>query len=173
MSIIDPTIGEISMFGGNFNPRNWANCDGQLLNISQYTALYALIGTTYGGDGTTNFALPDLRGRVAMHTGSGTGLTTRPQGEIGGLESSTLTLANMPAHSHAVALNAKDEGNTNDPNGAVIAGDGTNSFGTSQDTTMAATQSESIGNNTPFNNLQPYLVVRFIIALSGYFPSRN
>jgi len=173
MSISDPTIGEITIFAGNFAPRSWADCDGQLLSISQYTALFSILGTTYGGNGTSTFALPDLRGRVPIHTGSGPGLTTRQMGQIGGLESSTLSVANMPAHGHAVALNAKEEGDTDAPNGAFVAGNGTNSFGTSQDATMAATQSGNTGSGTSFNNLQPYNVVRFIIALQGIYPARN
>src|SRR5262245_26202423 len=97
----DPFIAEIKMFGGNFAPLGWATCDGQLLPISQYTALFSLLGTTYGGDGVTNFALPDLRGRVPMHPGQGPGLSPRTLGEKAGTETVTLTTAQLPAHNHA------------------------------------------------------------------------
>ncbi len=171
MSIHDPTIAQITMFGSNFPPRVWANCDGQLLPISQNTALFSLIGTIYGGDGRTTFGLPDLRGRVALHTGSGPGLLNRPQGEKSGSENTILSIANLPPHGHLI--NAMEEGNTDDPSGAFIAGDGTNAFGTSPNVTMAANAISNTGGGQAFNNMQPYGVIRFIIALQGVFPSRN
>ena len=171
MSIYDPTIAEISMFGGNFAPRSWANCDGQLQAISQNTALFSLIGTIYGGDGRTTFGLPELRGRVAVHTGSGPGLSTRTQGERSGVETNIMTLAQMPSHGHAI--NAKDEGTSDDPSGAFIAGDGTNAFSTSSNVVMSSAAVANNGGGQPINNMQPYLVVRYIIALQGVFPSRN
>ena len=171
MSISDPTIAEISMFGGNFAPRNWANCDGQLLPINSYQALFSLIGTIYGGDGRTTFALPDMRGRVAVHTGSGPGLSTRTQGERSGVETNIMTLAQMPSHGHAI--NAKDEGTSDDPSGAFIAGDGTNAFSTSSNVVMSNNAVANSGGGQPINNMQPYMVIRYIIALQGIFPSRN
>ncbi len=171
MSISDPTIAEISMFGGNFAPRSWANCDGQLLSIAQNTALFSLLGTTYGGDGRTTFGLPDLRGRIALHTGTGPGLTPRQQGEISGSETNTITISQMPSHGHAI--NAKDEGSTDDPSGAFVAGDGTNAFGTASNIIMSNTSVANTGGGQAVNNMQPYMVVRYIIALQGVFPSRN
>ncbi len=171
MSIHEPTLAEITMFGGNFNPRAWANCDGQLLAISSNNALFSLLGTTYGGDGRTTFGLPELRGRVAMHLGSGPGLTSRSQGEKGGTESTTLSITNLPPHGHAI--NALEEGNTDNPGGAFIAGDGTNAFGTSSNVTLAANAVSNTGGGLAFNNMQPYNVIRYIIALQGVYPSRN
>jgi len=171
MSIADPTLAEITMFAGNFNPRFWANCDGQLIAISTNAALFSLVGTIYGGDGRTTFALPDLRGRFPMHTGTGPGLSPRPQGQRAGTETTTLNITNLPSHGHA--LSAKAEGNTDDPTGAFVAGDGTNSFGTTSDLSMNASAVSATGGNQPFDNMPPYLVVRFIIALQGIFPSRS
>ncbi|HNP69395.1 MAG TPA: tail fiber protein [Aequorivita sp.] len=171
MSISDPTLAEISMFGGNFNPRQWANCDGQLLPINSNQALFSLLGTTYGGDGRTSFGLPEMRGRVAVHTGSGPGLTPRQMGQKSGAETNTLIIAQMPSHGHAI--NAKAEGTTDDPNGAFIAGDGTNAFGVSSDVAMSNTSVANTGGGQAVNNMQPYMVVRYIIALQGVFPSRN
>ncbi len=171
MSIYDPTIAEISMFGGNFAPQSWANCDGQLLSIAQNTALFSLLGTIYGGDGRTTFGLPDLRGRVALHTGTGPGLTPRQQGEISGSETNTITIPQMPSHGHAI--NAKDEGTTDDPSGAFIAGDGTNAFGSSSNVVMSNSSVANTGGSQPVNNMQPYMVLRYIIALQGIYPSRN
>tara|TARA_R110002020_G_scaffold419962_1_gene629068 strand:- start:2319 stop:2834 length:516 start_codon:yes stop_codon:yes gene_type:complete len=171
MSIYDPTIAEISMFGGNFNPRSWANCDGQLLAISQNTALFSILGTMYGGDGRTTFGLPEMRGRVAVHTGSGPGLTPRQMGERSGTETNTLTVAQLPSHGHDI--NAKEEGTTDNPSGAFIAGDGTNAFGASADVAMSNTSVANTGGGQAINNMQPYMVVRYIIALQGVFPSRN
>ncbi|SRX52438.1 phage tail protein [Aequorivita sp. CIP111184] len=171
MSISDPTIAEISMFAGNFAPRSWANCDGQLLPINSYQALFSLIGTIYGGDGRTTFALPDMRGRVGLHTGTGPGLSTRPQGQKSGSETNTIALSQMPSHGHAI--NAKDEGTSDDPSGAFIAGDGTNAFGTSSNVVMSGAAVANNGGGQPINNMQPYMVIRYIIALQGVFPSRN
>ena len=171
MSISDPTLAEISMFGGNFNPRLWANCDGQLLSINSNQALFSLLGTTYGGDGRTTFGLPELRGRVAVHTGSGPGLTPRQMGQRSGSETNTLTIAQLPSHGHAI--NARDEGTTDDPTGAFIAGDGTNAFGSSSNVVMSNAAVANNGGGQAVNNMQPYMVVRFIIALQGVFPSRN
>ncbi|MCZ4318149.1 tail fiber protein [Aequorivita viscosa] len=170
---MEPFLGEIVMFGGNFAPRGWALCDGQLLPISQNQALFSLLGTTYGGDGRTTFALPELRGRVAMHAGAGPGLSPRPLGQKSGVENVTLTTAQIPAHNHAVVLNAKEEGDKDNPNGAYIAGDGTNAFGATSDIAMAAPQVGNTGGSQDHNNLQPFQCVNYIIALQGIFPSRN
>ncbi len=171
MAIAEPSIGEITMFGGNFAPRDWAFCDGQLLPIAQYAALFSILGTTYGGDGRTTFALPDLRGRVAVHEGQGPGLSNRPLGQKNGTETNTMTIAEMPNHNHT--LNTKEEGNTDDPNGSYIAGSGQLSFGTSTDNDLNAAAIGNTGGNQAQNNMQPYTVVNYIIALQGTFPSRN
>jgi len=171
MSITDPTLAEITMFGGNFAPRSWANCDGQLLPIAQNTALFSLLGTQYGGDGRTTFALPDYRGRTPVGIGNGPGLTPIVQAERGGSNTTILTVANLPSHGHAIA--AREEGNTDDPNGAFVAGSGMTSFGTAADVTMASTSVTNTGGGQSFNNMQPFLGTRFIIALFGTFPSRN
>lgn len=173
---IEPFLGEISMFGFNFTPRGWAACDGQLLAISQNTALFALLGTMYGGDGRTTFALPDLRGRVPLHTGGGPGLTPLQQGQRGGSETVTLSEANLPAHSHAFALPASSgRGTTSNPANAVPANDPRErQYSTNPpDVEMRAGQSASAGGGQSFSVRDPYLVVRFGIALQGIFPSRN
>ncbi len=175
----DPFIAEIIMFGGNFAPRGWAFCDGQLLPIAQNTALFSLLGTTYGGDGRVDFALPDLRGRVAMHPGSGPGLTTRRLGEKGGSETNTLIVPNLPAHNHAATLHAASgAGNVADPAGSVLAKKNrTNIYSNSApaDVTMnnASVTTANTGGNLPVNNVQPFLGINHIIALVGVFPSRN
>lgn len=169
-------IGQISLFAGNFPPRNWAFCDGQLLPIAQNTALFSILGTTYGGNGQTNFALPDLRGRVPMHPGSGPGLSTHTLGEVSGAENITLISSQMPAHSHLVNGVASG-GNQSSPAGNLPAIEST---GTSLDYSNAATNATmnagmigTAGGNQPHSNLQPYTCVNFIICLSGIYPSRN
>lgn len=170
---MDPFIGQIIMFGGNFAPRSWALCDGQLLSIAQNTALFSILGTTYGGDGRTTFGLPDLRGRVPIHPGNGPGLSSYRLGQKGGLQTNTLTTGNLPSHNHTI--NVKEEGNTEDPNGSFIAGNGSNSFGTTSDASNALA-SGAINNNgggQAVNNIQPFQCVNYIIALQGVFPSRS
>ena len=170
---MEPFLAEILMFGGNFAPRGWAFCDGQLLAINQYQALFSLLGTTYGGDGRTTFALPDLRGRVAMHAGNGPGLSPRSLGQKSGLETNTLNVGQLPSHNHTFNLPAKEEGDEGAPDGAFIVGDGTASFGTTSDVTLGTATTNNTGGNQAVNNLQPYNCVNFIIALQGTFPSRN
>ena len=170
---MEPFIAQIIMFGGNFAPRGWALCDGQLLPISSNSALFSILGTTYGGDGRTTFGLPDLRGRVAMHQGSGPGLTTRRLGEDGGLEANTLNTNHLPAHDHTFAQPASTEdGNQSDPENnypAVHAG----GFFTSTDADLGAGTTGSAGGGQAVNNMPPFQAVNFIIALVGTFPSRN
>jgi microcystin-dependent protein len=178
---MDPFLGQIIMFGGNFAPRNWAFCDGQLLPISQNTALFSILGTTYGGDGRTTFALPDLRGRAAMHAGTGPGLSPRRLGEEGGTESNTLSINEMPTHTHIATTNCVGAaGNANTAPGNLWSNDAGNQSGTYSSTTgttdaMAANAVTlaNTGGSIPVNNLQPYQVVNFIIALQGVFPSRS
>jgi microcystin-dependent protein len=160
-----PYVGEIRMFGGNFAPAGWMFCNGQLLPISEYETLFNLIGTTYGGDGQSTFALPDLRGRLPVHTGSGFVLS-----QIGGAETVTLTTSTTPAHSHTVF--ATTNSNTASlPNGSFLAAGpdiyDQNKPGTS---TMAAAIGPA-GGSQPHDNFQPYLCVSFIISLFGVFPS--
>lgn len=174
----EPFLGEIKMFGGNFAPRGWSFCAGQLLPISQNTALFSLLGTIYGGDGRTTFALPELRGRVPIHMGQGPGLPNHPIGQRAGAEQTTLTEAQIPAHNHAATLHAADESaHTSSPDGNVLAVTGANNtYHTgSTDTAMGASSisGQNTGGSQPHNNMQPYLAINFIIALVGIFPSRN
>jgi microcystin-dependent protein len=167
----EPFIGEIRMFGGNFAPRGWAFCNGQLLSISQNTALFSLIGTFYGGDGQTTFALPDLRSRVPMHQGQGPGLTAYGVGEQAGTETVTLITSQMPAHNHVVNA-SNGPVNSTRPANAVPAKGG--SYTTANpDTTMHPAAVGSAGGSQPHGNRQPSLCVSFIIAMEGIFPSRN
>jgi len=168
---MDPFLGQITMFGGNFAPRGWALCDGQLLSISQYSALFSLLGTTYGGDGRTTFGLPDLRSRVPMHAGHGPGLSNRPLGQKGGSETNRLSVAQLPAHHHT--LNAKEEANSDDPSNNFVAGTGTNAFGTAADVAMNPNSTGDTGGGQEVNNIQPYQCINYIIALQGVYPSRN
>ena len=163
------------MFAGNFAPMNWAFCHGQLMSIAENTALYSILGTTYGGDGMNTYALPDLRGRVPVGTGNGPGLTPQALGQVSGSETTTLTLANLPSHSHT--LNAKaGAGNQGGPSGRLLAAsDQRNSQYTSAaaDTALAVTAIGLTGNNTGHSNMQPSLAMNFIICLYGIYPSRN
>ncbi len=176
---MDPFIGEIRMFGGNFAPRGWAFCNGQLLSIAQNTALFSLLGTTYGGDGVTTFALPDLRGRTPIHFGQGPGLTPRTLGERSGSETVTLTANEMPAHNHAMVASTGII-NTPSPENAFLGqiGEGRDAppafvGATSALTTMNPQSINPSGGSQPHNNMQPYLAVNYIISLEGIYPSRN
>ncbi|WP_411827053.1 phage tail protein [Luteolibacter sp. AS25] len=185
-----PFIAQITMFGGNFAPKGWAFCDGQLLAISSNTALFSLIGITYGGDGQTTFALPDLRGRMPMHPGIGPGLSAKRLGERGGAEETYLNVANMPSHTHSavvttdLTLRASDDAGSSDtPAGSVPANTGEDVYGSLSNTPVnmqagaiggtVIVQNMNAGGNMPFNNLPPYECVNFIIALVGVFPSRS
>ena len=170
--------GEIRMIAGNYAPRNWNFCEGQLLPIAQHQALYSLLGTTYGGDGRTTFALPDLRGRVPVHAGQGPGLSRRTLGERNGTEINTLTINNLPTHNHQATVTNPvyaDEATSDDPTGQYHAVSGENMY---SNTTNAegGTQTvtvENAGNGQGINNMQPYLGVNFIICLDGVYPPRN
>jgi microcystin-dependent protein len=169
----DPFIGEIRMFGFNFNPRGWAFCAGQLLPISQNTALFSLIGTYYGGNGQTTFGLPDLRGRVGISMGQGPGLPNYNIGQAGGTETVTLTQNQMPQHSHPMAAN-NGSGTASRPSGGVLANSGASQYAAAPDGTIMNPASIGLsGGNQPFSIIQPYLTINFCIALSGIFPSRN
>jgi microcystin-dependent protein len=170
----DPFIGQIMMFGGNFAPRNWALCDGQLLSISQNQALFSILGTTYGGDGRTTFGLPGLRGRVPVHAGTGAGLATLRLGQRGGNSNTTLTAANLPG---ALTGCTTAVGNTSNPTGNIAATvedsdrNGLNMYSTG--TPTGSMRSPSIATAQAISNMQPFLAVNYIIALQGLFPSRN
>ncbi len=171
-----PYIGEIKMFAGNFAPRSYALCNGQLLSIAQNTALFSILGTTYGGDGRTTFALPNLQGSAPMHTGSGPGLTPRSLGEQAGESAVTLIQSEMAAHNHSLQ-GTDTPGDLNDPSGATF-GSGARGFGNfyaaAGTLAMFAPQAVGItGGSQPHNNMQPYLALTFIIALQGVFPPRN
>jgi len=168
---MEPFIAQIMAFGGNFAPRFWADCNGQLLPISSNTALFSLIGTIYGGDGRTTFALPDLRGRVPMHYGNGPGLSPRTQGQKIGFENITLSVANLPAHGHNIL--AAEEASLDAPDNAFIAASGVPSFATTGNTTLNSASVTNTGGNVPIQIIQPSLVIRYVIALVGIFPSRN
>lgn len=171
----DYYIGEIRMFAGTFAPAGWAKCEGQILPIAQNTALFSLLGTTYGGNGTTTFALPDLRGRIPMATGQGPGLTARFLGEVGGSETNTLTINQMPAHNHQVNASTLD-GDQNVPTGSIPANTKTldKEYTTSgANTTMNPSMIGVTGGSQPVNNMQPSLAVTFIIALQGIYPPQN
>ena len=174
----EPFIAEIRIFAGNFAPRGWAFCNGQLLPVSQNTALFSLIGTTYGGDGRTTTALPNLEGRAPMHPGRGPGLTAKRLGQRGGVETVTLSEAQIPNHSHS-QLGSADEtefDGTNNPKNSVpgtLEG-GKELYGNPSNLQpLAEAAVETSGGSQAHNNMQPYLAMNFIIALQGLYPSRG
>ncbi|HYL93623.1 MAG TPA: tail fiber protein [Alphaproteobacteria bacterium] len=172
----NPFVAEIRIFAGNFAPTGWALCNGQLLPISQNTALFSLLGTTYGGDGKSTFALPNLQGSAPMQQGQGPGLSQRVLGETGGEQSVTLLVTEMPAHSHSAQC-VSAGGGTNSPQNAIWAGGGrgappmyTPAGNTASMSPFAVSQT---GGNLPHNNMPPFLGLTFIIALQGVFPARS
>lgn len=170
----DPFVAEIRIFPFNFSPKGWASCDGQLLPISSNTALFSLLGTTYGGDGESTFALPNLNGRTPIHPGQGPGLSLRDLGETGGSETVTLLESEIPAHSHS--LRAVDQtGDTPVPTSGAIAQSSIRSadFAATSTGLMAETALVTSGGDQPHNNMPPYLVFKFCIALQGVFPPRT
>jgi microcystin-dependent protein len=169
----EPFLGEIRLFPYNFAPKNYAFCQGQLLSIAQNTALFSLLGTTFGGNGQTTFALPDLRGRRAISSGQGPGLSNYSLGQVSGTESQTLTVNNLPAHNHGVHIFAvKDDPNANSPQNNLNANG--NFYNTAAgDVQMKPPTCDNTGGNQPFDNLDPYLTLNYCIALTGIYPSRN
>ena len=182
---MEGTIGEIRMFAGTFSPRSWAFCQGQLMSIAQNTALFAILGTTYGGDGQTTFGLPDFRGRVAVGTGQGPGLSNYDLGQVGGNESTTLLVGNMASHNHAFSATAGmachgAAGNADSPVTNIPAGSASEenyTAASAADGNMApftvTGSTGPAGSSQPFDNIQPYLAMNFVICLEGIFPSRN
>ncbi len=173
----DPFIGQIQTFGFSFAPRGWAKCDGQLLQISSNTALFSLLGTTYGGDGRTTFGLPDLRGRAPIHQGQGPGLTNRIIGQKSGAETVTLNTQQMPNHTHVATLKGTTQAPAqidDTPTGKVLAKGGKYSD-LNSNTDMGATSitNANTGGGQAHANMQPFLVINYCIALQGVFPSRN
>lgn len=181
----EPFIGEVKLFGFNFAPKGYATCQGQILSIAQNTALFSLLGTTYGGNGTTTFALPDLQGRMAIGQGTGPGLPSHSMGEVAGVPTTTLLTANIPPHIHAaigitvqvpVSTGGGDQSN---PAGGFIANQGTDIYssvatpGSFYGTVQVGGMTSPTGSGLPFSVMNPYLVMNYSIALQGIFPSRN
>ena len=172
-----PYVGEIHLFAGNFAPVGWALCNGQLIGIVSNTALFSLLGTTYGGNGMTNFALPDLRSRVPLHRGQGPGLSQYDQGQIGGVESVTLSALQLSSHSHAINISGAN-GTTTNPQNASYATSSTGAKQYSSPGNAGATVGMAPGMLAPtggggtHNNIQPTLALTYIIATQGVFPSR-
>lgn len=172
----EPFVGELMLFGGTYCPRDWANADGQLLAISQYQSLFALYGTTYGGDGRTSFALPDLRGRSPINLGQGPGLANYTQGQRGGAESVSVQTANMPSHNHIVnGTNAI--GNLPGPGSDFLAKADTGQTNIYHNgpanVTMDPGMIANTGGSQPISKRSPYLTMRWCVALQGIFPPRN
>ncbi|SOD93233.1 phage tail protein [Spirosoma fluviale] len=174
---MEPYIGQIQAFGFNFAPKGWAFCNGQLLPIAQYQALFSLLGTTYGGNGTTTFALPNLQGRAPIHFGQGPGLSFYDIGEMIGTENVTLLQSQMPAHNHTLGVST-EPGSSNSPAGKVSAVviDGSesavNAYGSSINSTASAQAIGMAGNNAPVSVMQPVIAINYCIALEGIYPSR-
>jgi microcystin-dependent protein len=173
----EPFLGEIRLVGFTFAPEGWFLCEGQILPIAEYTALFSLLGTTYGGNGTTTFALPDLRGRVPVGFGQGLGLQPYTQGEVYGLESVTLDFNSMPEHTHSVNASGNNGNHTspigNFPSTLPGASISATAYNTGSTGVMNAGMISQAGGNQPHENRQPSLVLNWIIAINGIYPSRN
>lgn len=171
----DPFVAEIRIFPFNFAPKGWAFCDGQLLPISQNTALFSLLGTTYGGDGKSNFALPDVQGNAPMHPGQGPGLSLHDLGETGGSETVSLLESEIPSHSHAMMADGSDQADAQNPGPNTVLAQSANGFAYHALPLSGPMSSQAIapsGGDQPHNNMQPYLTLNFCIALQGVFPPR-
>ncbi len=172
---MDPFVAEIRIFPFNFAPKGWAFCDGQILPLSQNTALFSLLGTTYGGDGKSNFALPNMQGNAPMHPGQGPGLSLHDLGEMGGAESVTLLQSEIPAHSHGVMAATIDNADSNVPTNNNIGKASTKVFNIAtagSQVQMNPTTIGITGSSLPHNNMMPYLTLNFCIALQGVYPPR-
>lgn len=172
---MDPFLAEIRIFGFNFAPRGWATCDGQLMPISQNTALFSLLGTMYGGDGKSTFALPDLNGAAPMHAGVGPDGTSYYQGQSEGSSTVTLIQSELPVHTHTLSVSTRNASEKNPTNQALAVGQGIGMYGDNAQptTTMAAEALSITGGSMPHNNMQPSLAFTVCIALQGIFPSRG
>lgn len=175
---MEGTLAEIRMFAGNFAPRGWAFCAGQIISIAQNTAVFALLGTTYGGNGQTTFGLPDLRSRASVGTGAGPGLPSINLGEQAGSNTITLTTGNLPVHSHALTINNNTTGMVDNAagnylNSKTASGETVVATGLSSSATLNTASVGNTGNNQSFSTMQPYRGMNFIICLEGIFPSRN
>jgi microcystin-dependent protein len=174
---VDPFVAEIRIFPFNFAPKGWAFCDGQLMVLSQNTALFSLLGTTYGGDGKSNFALPDLQGNAPMHPGQGPGLSLYDLGEAGGSETVSLLESEMPSHPHNVMADSIDTGNVQGPGSTVVLARSSPFIYMPPPVLNAAAMSDQAitpaGGDQPHNNMQPYLTLNFCIALQGVYPPRT
>lgn len=171
----EPFLAEIRIFAGNFAPRSWAFCNGQLLSIAQNTALFSLLGVTYGGDGRTTFGLPNLMGRAPMHWGDGPGLTPRVLGETSGATSVTLTTNTMPAHTHNLMASSSPASGRDPTNNPLARSRGGNAYQSNVNQNVVSLAQQAVmpnGGSQPHNNMQPYLGLTFIIAIQGIFPSR-
>src|SRR3954468_10150537 len=171
----DPFVAEIRIFPFNFAPKGWAFCNGQLMPISQNTALFSLLGTTYGGDGKSTFALPDMQGNAPMQPGQGQGLSLRDLGEMSGVESVTLLITELPVHTHIMSVSSQLALENSPPNQLFAMGDGINLYGSAASnlTPMSPQALAPAGGGLPHNNMQPYLTLNFCIALQGIFPPRG
>jgi len=172
----DPFVAEIRIFPFNFAPKGWAFCDGQLLPLSQNTALFSLLGTTYGGNGKSNFALPDLQGRGAMHPGQGQGLSLRDLGEMGGAETVTLLVSEIPFHTHTMQAFATPADLKEPQAGAVLTRNQNGAIYNTNNSNLVQMAPQALtpaGGSLPHNNMQPYLTLSFCIALQGVFPPRG
>ena len=174
---MDPFVAEIRIFPFNFAPKGWAFCDGQILPLSQNTALFSLLGTTYGGDGKSNFALPDMQGNIPMHPGRGPGLSEHFLGETGGSDTVSLLESEIPSHSHAWMASNADSNNQSPVGQLVAAGLGGVTFYGEQNAGALTTLNDNVlapaGGDQPHNNLQPYLTLNFCVALQGVYPPRT
>jgi microcystin-dependent protein len=172
---VDPFVAEIRMFCFNFAPRGWAWCDGQIMAISQNTALFSLLGTTYGGNGQSTFALPDMQGNAPMHPGQGAGLSLYDLGQMSGSETVTLLESEIPVHSHTAKADVIDTADTNVPgaNAVLALSTGGTLYQTTSNVQMSSQALAPAGGSLPHNNMQPYLTVYFNIALQGVFPPRT
>lgn len=169
----DPFVAEIRLVAFTFSPRGWAFCSGQILPIAQNTALFSLLGTTYGGNGQTNFSLPDIRGRAPMGVGQGSGLSPRALGEVGGASTVTLLLNEMPNHTHTSVTATASAASTNTPTDKYYANTSSvKAYATGANTMMRAGTLTAAGSDMPHNNMQPFVTVNFCIALQGIYPPR-